>query len=457
MTKKANDTKNNKSFTGKSVAVSIATVLLFAAVLAFAIFEGTKNTVTVTANGETEEIRTHAETVGDVLDEQAIEVGKDDFLSHSADTKIEGDTAIEWDQAEQYAVTVDGETRSAWTTENTVAAILEKAEIELTQHDKVSPALDETVDEDTVIDVEKAYEVTIVDGGKDKKVWSTSTTVADFLKQHSIELSKLDRVEQELDELVLPNSKVEVVRVEKVTDVVEDAVKYAVETKKDSSLLKGSEKLVQKGQNGLVEKTYEVVKENGKEVKRELKEEKVVKEPTQQILAVGTKTVVASVSRGTATKQAAAPKQAAAKKETSPVKQASAKAETAAAPKAATTAKAPVKAKAAPQPAKKEAASEPTGGKEFYVSATAYTASCTGCSGITATGINLKANPGLKVIAVDPSVIPLGSKVWVEGYGNAIAGDTGGAIKGNKIDLFMPNRADALAFGRKQVKVKILN
>ncbi len=457
MTKKANGTKSNKSFTGKSVAVSIATVLLFAAVLAFAIFEGTKNTVTVTANGETEEIRTHAETVGDVLDEQAIEVGKDDFLSHSADTKIEGDTAIEWDQAEQYAVTVDGETRSAWTTENTVAAILEKAEIELTQHDKVSPALDETVDEDTVIDVEKAYEVTIVDGGKDKKVWSTSTTVADFLKQHSIELSKLDRVEQELDELVLPNSKVEVVRVEKVTDVVEDAVKYAVETKKDSSLLKGSEKLVQKGQNGLVEKTYEVVKENGKEVKRELKEEKVVKEPTQQILAVGTKTVVASVSRGTATKQAAAPKQATAKKETSPVKQVSAKAETAAAPKAAVTAKAPVKAKAAPQPAKKEAASEPTGGKEFYVSATAYTASCTGCSGITATGINLKANPGLKVIAVDPSVIPLGSKVWVEGYGNAIAGDTGGAIKGNKIDLFMPNRADALAFGRKQVKVKILN
>lgn len=455
MTKEANNTKNNKSFKGKSVAISIATVLLFAAVLAFAIFEGTKNTVTITANGETEEIRTHAETVGDVLDEKAIEVGKDDFLSHSADTKIEGDAAIEWDAAEQYAVTVDGETRSAWTTENTVAAILEKAEIEVTKHDKVSPALDETVDEDTVIDVEKAYEVTIVDGGKDKKVWSTSTTVADFLKQHSVELSKLDRVEQDMDELVLPNSKVEVVRVEKVTDVVEDAVKYAVETRKDSSLLKGSEKLVQKGQNGLVKKTYEVVKENGKEVKRELKKEKVVKEPKQQILAVGTKTVVASVSRGAAKKETAAPKQASVKKEAAPVKKASAPAKKAAAPKA--VAKAPAKAKAVPQPAKKEAASEPAGGKEFYVSATAYTASCTGCSGITATGINLKANPGLKVIAVDPSVIPLGSKVWVEGYGNAIAGDTGGAIKGNKIDLFMPNRSDAIAFGRKQVKVKILN
>jgi 3D (Asp-Asp-Asp) domain-containing protein len=95
--------------------------------------------------------------------------------------------------------------------------------------------------------------------------------------------------------------------------------------------------------------------------------------------------------------------------------------------------------------------------KTITVSATAYTAFCNGCSGITATGINLRANPGLKVIAVDPRVIPLGSKVHVEGYGYAIAGDTGGAIKGNKIDLFMPSRSNALNFGRKTVSVKILN
>jgi uncharacterized protein YabE (DUF348 family)/3D (Asp-Asp-Asp) domain-containing protein len=460
LTKQANTTNSTKSFTGKSVAVSIATVLLFAAVLAFAVFEGTKNTVTITANGETEEIRTHAKTVADVLDEQAIEVGQDDFLSHSTDTAIEEDVAIEWDEAEQYTVTVDGEARSAWTTENTVSAILDKAEVEVTKHDKVSPALDETVDETTVIDVEKAYEVTIVDGGKDKKVWSTSTTVADFLKQHKVEVGKLDRVEKDMDELVLPNAKVEVVRIKKVTDVVEDAVKYAEETKKDATLLKGSEKLVQKGQNGLVKKTYEVVTENGKEVKRELTKEKVVKEPKKQITAVGTKTVVASVSRGTAKKETATPvKQATSEKAAAPAKQAAVKTASKPAEKAPAqaAAKAPEKTQAAPQPAKKEAPSEPSGGKEFYVSATAYTASCTGCSGITATGINLKANPGLKVIAVDPSVIPLGSKVWVEGYGNAIAGDTGGAIKGNKIDLFMANRADAIAFGRQQVKIKVLN
>ncbi|MDN7245072.1 3D domain-containing protein [Planococcus shenhongbingii] len=94
--------------------------------------------------------------------------------------------------------------------------------------------------------------------------------------------------------------------------------------------------------------------------------------------------------------------------------------------------------------------------KEFTVSSTAYTASCKGCSGITRTGINLKKNPGLKVIAVDPRVIKLGTKVHVEGYGYAIAGDTGGAIKGNKIDVFIPTKSAALKWGRKNVKIKIL-
>lgn len=96
-------------------------------------------------------------------------------------------------------------------------------------------------------------------------------------------------------------------------------------------------------------------------------------------------------------------------------------------------------------------------GEEMTVTATAYTASCEGCSGTTATGINLNANPDKKVIAVDPSVIPLGSTVEVEGYGTAVAGDTGGAIKGKKIDVFIPSKSDAVDWGRKQVKIKVLD
>ncbi|WP_025115728.1 3D domain-containing protein [Lysinibacillus fusiformis] len=98
-----------------------------------------------------------------------------------------------------------------------------------------------------------------------------------------------------------------------------------------------------------------------------------------------------------------------------------------------------------------------TTSKELIVEASAYTASCEGCSGITATGINLKTNPNAKIISVDPAVIPLGSKVYVEGYGEAIAGDTGGAIKGKRIDVFFPSQQDAINFGVKQLKVTILD
>lgn len=99
---------------------------------------------------------------------------------------------------------------------------------------------------------------------------------------------------------------------------------------------------------------------------------------------------------------------------------------------------------------------EPEAGKELMVTATAYTAYCKGCSGTTAYGIDLRSNPNQKVIAVDPRVIPLGTKVWVEGYGVAIAGDTGGAIKGNKIDVFIPSYEDAMEWGVKKIKIKIL-
>ncbi|MGG0586943.1 MULTISPECIES: LysM peptidoglycan-binding and 3D domain-containing protein [Priestia] len=95
--------------------------------------------------------------------------------------------------------------------------------------------------------------------------------------------------------------------------------------------------------------------------------------------------------------------------------------------------------------------------KEITVEATAYTAYCAGCSGITATGIDLRSNPNRKVIAVDPRVIPLGSRVYVEGYGEAIAGDTGGAIKGTRVDLFMASQSSALNWGRKTVKLQILD
>ncbi|WP_042221300.1 3D domain-containing protein [Oceanobacillus manasiensis] len=95
-------------------------------------------------------------------------------------------------------------------------------------------------------------------------------------------------------------------------------------------------------------------------------------------------------------------------------------------------------------------------GKTISVTATAYTAKCDGCSGVTSTGVDLNKNPNAKVIAVDPNVIPLGSKVHVEGYGYATAADIGGAIKGNKIDLHVPTKDAAYDWGVRTVDVTVV-
>lgn len=98
-------------------------------------------------------------------------------------------------------------------------------------------------------------------------------------------------------------------------------------------------------------------------------------------------------------------------------------------------------------------------GKTYTMNASAYTPYCRGCSGVTALGWNVRAQKR-NVVAVDPRVIPLGKKVQVfvggKLMGTYTAADTGGAIKGNKIDILMYSQSAALHFGRKTVTVKVL-
>ncbi|RIW29879.1 DUF348 domain-containing protein [Bacillus salacetis] len=409
-----NNMKNlfSKSMKKRKWAILSVGIIAFAAVFGYLLFEGTKKSVALTLNGEEKEIRTHANTIQDILQDMKIPLQSEDYLYPTGSTEVTNNMKVVWEPAKQVEIKVGSEARKVWTTAETVKELLADEKIEIGEHDKVNMSLDERVTEETKVEIAPAFPVKLVDGGNEKAAWSTSTTVADFLKQQGITLAEEDRVEPKLDSKVNANDVVKVVRVEKVTDVVEEPKEFTVVTRKDSGLTKGKEEIVQDGQQGLIEKKYEVVKENGKEVSRKLVSEKTVKESQDKIVNVGTKVLVAQVSRGSSSSSSSS----------------------------------------------SSASSSPSsGGKEFYVSSTAYTGSCNGCSGVTATGINLKANPGVKVIAVDPSVIPLGTKVYVEGYGYAVAADTGGAIKGNKIDVFFSSKSDAYRWGRKQVKIKILN
>ncbi|MCM3667117.1 ubiquitin-like domain-containing protein [Mesobacillus subterraneus] len=389
----------SKTLSKKKLVIFSASFLVFVAALGIFMYEGTKNTVALTLDGQERVIKTHANTIQDLFNDLDISLRSEDYLSLAVNTKVKDNLSIVWKPAKQVEVIQDQEKKTYWTAADTVKDFLKEQNIVVSEHDKLNLNPDAKLKKDMKIAIQRAFSLKLVVGGKEQDVWSTSTTVADFLSQQGITLNELDRVEPEQKQTVTKDDVINVIRVEKVTDVVEEPINFAVITKNDSNLEKGKQKVVSQGQEGLLSKHYEVILENGKEVSRKLVSEKKVKEKQDKVVAMGTKVIVAQVSRGT---------------------------------------------------------SEPAG-KEFYVTSTAYTANCSGCSGRTATGINLRANPNIKVIAVDPSVIPLGTKVYVEGYGYAIAADKGSAVKGYKIDVFFPSTSDAYRWGRKRVKIKILN
>ena len=378
------------------MAIIFASFVVLAALLGFSYYEGSKYTVALTLNGQQKVIKTHANSVKDVFAQLGISLSSKDYLSPSADARVRDNQKIVWKQAKQVEIVKDNEKKTIWTTADTVAELLNEQKIVLNEQDEISPRPQKTIKNKMEISIKLALHLTLVDGGIEQQVWSTSATVADFLTQQGIKLNEFDRVEPSLSETVKRDDVINVIRVEKVTDVVEEPVHFAVITKKDESLEKGKQVTVNEGKKGLVSRKYEVILENGKEVSRKLISEQSLREKLDKVVAVGTKELDIQVSRGTET------------------------------------------------------------GTEFYVNTTAYTAYCNGCSGITATGFDLRANPTAKVIAVDPRIIPLGTKVYVEGYGYAVAADTGGAIKGHKIDVFFPTKAEAFRWGVRKVKIKIL-
>ncbi|KAB7664938.1 DUF348 domain-containing protein [Bacillus sp. B1-b2] len=377
--------------------IFIASFIVFASALTFIIYETTKTSVALTLDGKKQIIETHSSTIQELLDDLDIAVSSEDYVFPSLNTEITDDLEVVWKKAKQVEWQKDDEKKTVWTTVGTVKEFLEEQKVSLNEHDQINQKLDSSIKHNMDIVVHTAFPITLVDAGQETQVWSTSTTVADFLNKQEISLAQLDRVEPDLKEKVKANAVVNITRIEKVTDVVEQPINYAVITQKDSSLPEGTEQVVQEGKEGLVSKEFEVTKENGNEVSRKLLSEKTVTEKQDKVVTVGTKTDVQLASRGEES------------------------------------------------------------GKEVHVNSTAYTASCNGCSGRTATGIDLKANPNAKVIAVDPSFIPLGTKVYVEGYGYAIAADTGGSIKGKKIDVFFPTTAEAYRWGNRQVKIKIID
>lgn len=290
-------------------------------------------------------------------------------------------------------IMVDGKTIPLSTWRLTVARVLEDAGVAVGVHDRVWPALDQLVREGEDIEVWRAVPITLVVDGEKMLVQVPLPDVKQVLAGQGIKLNPEDRLESNLWNSE-KDTYLKVIRVKEQIETREIPLDYNTILRASPEMLRGQRKVLQRGEQGLVRRKVLVKYEGQTVVAERLLDEIVLKEPMSQVIAYGTKPRWDSTSRGT--------------------------------------------------PGGPDFRAK----KEMVVEATAYTHT----GNPTATGIY----PYEGVVAVDPRVIPLGTKLFVEGYGFAQAQDTGGAIKGNRIDVFFDSYEKAMEWGRRQVKVYIL-
>lgn len=297
-------------------------------------------------------------------------------------------------------VVVDGRAVQMKTQAHDVAALLAEAGIAVEQGDVVVPSLTSRIESGDEVLVRRAVPVELELGGELVRIDVVGETVADALIAAGIDPAANPAVTPSLDAPLVPGMAISAPDVFVRLERESITVPADTTTRTDPMLPKGKRLVVSDGQPGRVMRVYRVVVTNGIEGPRTLTAEKVVAKPHPRVVAVGSGF-----------------------RPSNPV----------------------AVARAAARP--------PATGRKMRVVATGYSAQQADLDDWTATGA--KARHG--VIAVDPDVIPLGTKVFVPGYGYAVAADTGGAIDGNRIDLCFDTVAEAIQWGRRSVTIIILD
>jgi uncharacterized protein YabE (DUF348 family) len=282
----------------------------------------------------------------------------------------------ELQQPMQFTLHEEGFPSAVFSTRPTVGGALSALGADYNRHDRISPPPDTPLAAGLHVFVEHATAVNLKIGGdKPDDVYTHANTVAELLDEHDVELSKKDSVIPALSTYLRDGMAVTVTFIGEKIEVEDTPIPFATIYHDDPTLMAGEYVETQAGVNGFVRREYAVVYENGVEVSRKQVSEFTVL-PTYRI-----------VSQGTAVPTAAPPVVA--------------------------------------------STMNPECGRILNVWATWYTAASAGGSGTTATGTTVKKG----TVAVDPSVIPLGTRMYIPGYGYGVAEDTGGGVIGNFIDL----------------------
>lgn len=248
-------------------------------------------------------------------------------------------------------------------------------------------------------------EVVLIVDGQEIQVSSFQSNVQGVLEENEIDYDSNDIISEDLNASLENGMKIEIKQVEKQIVTEMEDIDFDTIIEEDSSLLKGKTNISQEGQKGTKELVYEMVYENGKLVSKTLVEENVIQEAKDLIIKKGTKEKeVVKTDTTTATTNN--------------------------------------------NTAKNSKNSENSLGVKMTVSASAYTG-----DGITSTG----TVPKWGTIAVDPSVIPYGTKIYIPQFDKYfIAEDCGGGIKGNKVDIFMNSESECNSWGRRTIDIYIV-
>ena len=189
-----------------------------------------------------------------------------------------------------FAVNLDNSSKiELKTKKGTVREILIANDIPFGADDRVEPGLDTKVNGGETINIYKAHEVTIVDGDTTTVRKTTYKKVEDILKELNITLGEKDQVAPGLNSEVATVDTIKIARTGKTTETKKEVIKFETKEEKDDSKYVDEKVTKVEGKNGEKEVTYNVVRENGKEVSREVASEKVLTEATAKVVVVGTK------------------------------------------------------------------------------------------------------------------------------------------------------------------------